>query len=221
MKLSNETNNLFDIKLLNSEEIICQDILTSNQFNFTGLESATDYLISEFSNSLNTHPLKESIKVNEINLKGCKHLTIWSLYYLNKTFNKTLNDLKIESLQQVAGCDEINQNLVVSFIANNNDLFQSKFIYSHIKIAYKVNYFLELGLFTTSKVLIINEDTQRPFLIDLIQNKTENKIESNQFFDYLKFEKSNKTINLYESSEVYIIYFFTFFFILNYFYIIF
>ena len=133
MKLSTETNNLFDIKLLNSEEIICQDILTTNQFNFTGLESATDYLISEFSNSLNTHPLKESIKVNEINLKGCQHLTIWSLYYLNKTFNKTLNDLKIESLQQVAGCDEINQNLVVSFIANNNDLFQSKFIYSESK----------------------------------------------------------------------------------------
>ena len=144
MKLSNETNNLFDIKLLNSEEIMCQNILTSNQFNFTGLESATDYLIYEFSNSLNTHPLKESIKVNEINLNGCKHLTIWSLYYLNKiTFiNKTLNDLKIESLQQVAGCDEINQNLVVSFIANNNnDLFQSKYIYiyiySHIKIALK------------------------------------------------------------------------------------
>jgi len=39
----------------------------------------------------------------------------------------------------------------------------------------------------------------------LIQNKTENKIESNQFFDYFKLEKSNKTINLYESSEVYII----------------
>ena len=46
----------------------------------------------------------------------------------------------------------------------------------------------------------------------MIQNKTENKIESNQFFDYFKLEKSNKTINLYESSEVYIKYYLTFFF---------
>ena len=65
--------------------------------------------------------------------------------------------------------------------------------------------FKELDLFTTSKVLIINEDIQRPFLIDLIQNKSSSQELNNSkcLFDYFKLDKSNKTINFFETSEVY------------------
>jgi len=61
---------------------------------------------------------------------------------------------------------------------------------------------------STSKILIINEDSQSPFLIDLIQNEANSS--SIKLFKYSKLKKSNKTINLFETSEVYIynIYFF-------------
>ena len=58
-------------------------------------------------------------------------------------------------------------------------------------------------MFTTSKVVIINEDYQCPFLIDLIQNHKPNHL--NQQFQYLKYQSSEKTINLFELSEVPII----------------
>ena len=51
--------------------------------------------------------------------------------------------------------------------------------------------------------MIINEDTQHPFLIDsLLDMPTADLNGSKKLFDYAKIENMNKNINLYECSEV-------------------
>lgn len=84
----NEKNE-FDYAVFKSNNFIQAD-----QFDFSGLESATDYLFFSLIKNFNEHHKKTSISVDNIELKGCKNLTIWSLFYLNKTFNKTFNDFK-------------------------------------------------------------------------------------------------------------------------------
>ena len=59
--------------------------------DFSGLESATDFLFYKVSNYLKA-ARKEEINAERIKLLGCKHATIWSLHYLNQTLNKTIFD---------------------------------------------------------------------------------------------------------------------------------
>ena len=57
--------------------------------DFSGLESATDFLFYKVSNYLKA---RKEINAERIKLLGCKHATIWSLHYLNQTLNKTIFD---------------------------------------------------------------------------------------------------------------------------------
>ena len=53
-----------------------------------------------------------------------------------------------------------------------------------------------------SKVVVINEDKQKPLLVRLLAGDASNKNISNGLFRYGTLAKSNKTVNLYECSEV-------------------
>lgn len=59
--------------------------------------------------------------------------------------------------------------------------------------------FLELNLFSSTKAIIINEDNHQPNLISLL---TDTKIESKNCFKFASYKHDNKTINLFECSEV-------------------
>ena len=50
--------------------------------DFSGLESATDFLFYKISDYLKS---KKELNADRIKLLGCKYATIWSLHYLNQT----------------------------------------------------------------------------------------------------------------------------------------
>ena len=61
------------------------------------------------------------------------------------------------------------------------------------------------NMFTTSKTVIINEDTQCLFLIDVlvdIKKTPDTAAQSKKIFSYAQVENSNKKINLFECNEV-------------------
>ena len=58
--------------------------------DFSGLESATDFLFYKISDYLKS---KKEFNADRIKLLGCKYVTIWSLHYLNQTINKTAFDV--------------------------------------------------------------------------------------------------------------------------------
>ena len=62
------------------------------RFNFSGFDSATDFLIYTLSNCLKKHPEKSKINVDVIVLNDCKNITIWSLLYLNSIKEKNFLD---------------------------------------------------------------------------------------------------------------------------------
>lgn len=66
---------------------------TESNLNFTGLESATDYLFYEIKSMLKTHENKSNMNYNSILFNGCSNISIWSLHYLYKAFNKSIFDL--------------------------------------------------------------------------------------------------------------------------------
>ena len=63
------------------------------KFNFSGFESATDFLIFTLAKRLSKHPRKSKINIDEILLNGCKNITLWSLLYLSSIKEKNLLDL--------------------------------------------------------------------------------------------------------------------------------
>ena len=63
-------------------------------FDFTGLECATDFMVYLASKALKSHPKKNDIEFDSILINGCKNVTIWSLHYLNQAKDNTLFDLK-------------------------------------------------------------------------------------------------------------------------------
>ena len=99
---SNEFFEIFNLEFMNENNQLNLAVFKSNEFqaarkiSLNGLELANDYLIYEMCKKLAEHPNKKQINVDDIDLKGCKYLTIWYLYYLNKTFNKGFNNFKTQ-----------------------------------------------------------------------------------------------------------------------------
>lgn len=60
--------------------------------------------------------------------------------------------------------------------------------------------FLDLNLFDSAKLVIINEDDQKPFLINSLE--TNKHSDSNNCFNYVKFKHNKKIINVFECTEV-------------------
>jgi hypothetical protein len=58
---------------------------------------------------------------------------------------------------------------------------------------------VELNLFNTAKVVIINEDDQKPFVIDIL---TGTKTDRKSCFKYARHKLNEKIFNLYECCEV-------------------
>lgn len=85
----NEQNELDVDKAFNSNEF-----LNASAYDFTGLESATDYMFYRIRQCLNAaHKQKNNIRVDRICIRGCKFATIWSLVYLIGLQDKTVYDL--------------------------------------------------------------------------------------------------------------------------------
>jgi hypothetical protein len=61
--------------------------------------------------------------------------------------------------------------------------------------------FLDLNLFESAKLVIINEDDQKPFLINSLESNKQS--DSNNCFNYAKFKHNKKIINIFECTEVY------------------
>ena len=86
---------------------------------------------------------------------------------------------------------------------SKNNLKLLKIIYEYFEILPKSFKFfsnnVDFNLFDTAKVVIINEDEQKPFVIDsLIGARTE----QTSCFKYVKQKLNEKTINIFECSEV-------------------
>jgi len=61
------------------------------------------------------------------------------------------------------------------------------------------------NLFTTSKTVVINEDSQPLFLIDILIEKpqTPEKVDqSKKIFNFTQIKRFNKKLNIFEFSEV-------------------
>jgi hypothetical protein len=68
--------------------------IKAKNLDFSGLESATDFLFYKISGYLKA---KKEINPEKIKLAGCKYATIWSLHYLNQARNKTIFDFDKDS----------------------------------------------------------------------------------------------------------------------------
>jgi len=179
--------NVFDMASLNT-----QAYPDAIELNFSGLESATDYLFYLLSKKLASHPRLNSS--SQVILKGCKNITIWSLHYISKAFQESeckekydfIRFLKLhKALSSISGCDQINDSLVASLMQDDQSKLRS--------------------LFTTSKTVIINEDSQPLFLIDILidkQNTSETDNQSKNIFKFSQIKISNKKVNIFECLEV-------------------
>jgi hypothetical protein len=87
----------------------------SNENNYkrcldlSGLESLTDFMVYKISEMICQTPSnKTSIGVDDIELKGCKFITIWSLHYLyskiadKKIFERNNIRLKVDKLRFIS-----------------------------------------------------------------------------------------------------------------------
>ena len=73
--------------------------------NFTGVESACDFLFYQLGRLLKTSQSQSSKTASEGNLdidgivlNGCKNITIWSLHYLYQAVDKSIFDLSSSSV---------------------------------------------------------------------------------------------------------------------------
>ena len=65
-----------------------------------------------------------------------------------------------------------------------------------------------INLFTTSKTVIINEDSQPLFLIDILidkQHTAETADQPKKIFNFTQIKRFNKKLNIFEFSEVSIV----------------
>ena len=65
----------------------------ANYFDFSGLISATDFTFYKIGKYIEQLPNKDKIS-NEFLLNGCKYISIWSFYYLNKALGKKMFENK-------------------------------------------------------------------------------------------------------------------------------
>jgi hypothetical protein len=61
---------------------------------------------------------------------------------------------------------------------------------------------IDSELVRESKAVIINDEKQNPFLVNLLSKDVSNKKISNGLFRYGSLSTSKRTVNLYECSEV-------------------
>ncbi len=175
-----------------------EELLAVKDFNFTGLGSATDYFVFKLSEILFRNNKQHNINIDQIYFKDCPHVSIWSLHYLNqKLSNRTLFDLHksgISILDRIAGCDSISESLLVSLRHDHDQLMGGEVSRRYLN---------------ESKILIINEDSTKPFVIDLLLNKKpiqeslKCSSKSKPVFKYDTLNHlNNKSLNLFECSEV-------------------
>ena len=60
---------------------------TAISFNFSGLESATDFTFYYLINHFKKHTNKDFIDFNKILLCCCRYVSVWSLHYLSQSNN--------------------------------------------------------------------------------------------------------------------------------------
>jgi hypothetical protein len=178
----NKNNNELDIRKVNK---LCDE----NLFNFVGVGSLTDFYSHELcqKSSLNLNVIRNQF-FNNLMLKDCPYATIWSLYYLFKIGKKNLFEAKTENLGNlVTGCDLISENLIASLTTKTRE------------------YKNEEKYFNEAKLVIINDENDKSSNNkSLINRLAKKKDEARNFvFDYFKLNGlSNKTLNIYECSEV-------------------
>lgn len=122
-------------------ELINFDILTESSefknadlFDFSNIETANDFLFWKIGKILSKNKnFKEKINFEYFILNGCSNITIWSLHYLNKIFDKDLFSshsikvlkFKIHNLvliffvfdklnERFSCCERISESLLVS-----------------------------------------------------------------------------------------------------------
>ncbi|RNA21368.1 dynein heavy chain axonemal, partial [Brachionus plicatilis] len=178
------TDNI--LKILDVEE--SSEFSDGRNFDFSGLESATDFMFYQLISFFKKHRNKNSIKFDKIHLNGCKHITVWTLHYLNIVAGKSLFDLKNSPLQlstRVSGCDLISDSLMIS-LSPELDPQKRKDLMTKYE----------------SKVVIIN-DYLKNFSVTkmIIGNEKNQKKSSQNFFLYSQLKDSNKSLNIYECSE--------------------
>ncbi|CAF0816519.1 unnamed protein product [Brachionus calyciflorus] len=164
------------------------DYLKAKKFDFSGLDSLTDFQVYKIIKILlKNHPSQSMIQFDKIMLNGCRNISIWSLHYLIKVIGKSLFDTSsLERINhRVNGCDLITENLMVSL----NEDIETK-IKSDLKIK------------NEAKVVIINDDLKKFSLLDFILNEKKNSIKSNGILKYGKLKDTNKSLNIFECSEV-------------------
>lgn len=107
--------------------------------------------------------------------------------------------------ERVAGCDLIGETLCLSFSQElGTQLKEGKFLNHESKSIFILVIFniLELGIVSESKVLIMNEANQEPFLADFLVNNRSNKT-TNKLFKHAKLEiDQSRTLNLIEFNQV-------------------
>jgi len=64
---------------------------TATEFDFSGLESATDFTMFSFAKHLKEN--KIPFKFEDLSLNGCTNISVWALHYLTSINNKALLDL--------------------------------------------------------------------------------------------------------------------------------
>jgi hypothetical protein len=72
---------------------LVDEFILANQIDFSGLDSATDFLFYKIGKLIENHPNKNLIQLQNICLNGCKFISIASMNYLYNAFEKTIYDL--------------------------------------------------------------------------------------------------------------------------------
>jgi hypothetical protein len=98
-------------------------------FDFTGVESLTDFMIYRIVKILQTRSDREKINFDDIPITACKNLTIWSVHYLAQAKDKeksllSLSNANMSVQDRVAGCDLISHEMAASLKNRDNSLKQ-------------------------------------------------------------------------------------------------
>ena len=88
------------------------------------METLTDYTFCSLIEHFRQHAKKKSIRFDEIAIRCCPHLTVWSLHYLAMADGKTVFDLfphtdsdtatAVRVRDRAFGCPQISESMLVS-----------------------------------------------------------------------------------------------------------
>ncbi|RNA31796.1 hypothetical protein BpHYR1_049182 [Brachionus plicatilis] len=191
INVANYSQKVNQNELVNFEALVeSNDFRDADLFDFSNIKTATDLLFWKFGQTLFKDDIFKKKNSEYFLLNGCPNISIWSLHYLNKIFEKNLLSIpSIKLNERFSCCERISESLLVSLNYDPRNLIK------HEKI------------FDQAKCVIINSDNFSPNLIEKISNSqailpAENEL--NHFFKYGRLKNGkNKFLNLYECSESY------------------